>query len=262
MGVPTDQISRIEDYVLSAPAVPEYVPPPAPVQAPVQSVIQPPAQAPAIAPGVAPGPGAAQSTNPTAGRAAFGIPANMPPAAPMVPGPGVGGRPLDAQGRGIAGLRPLDVSGGTAVQAPGPQRQAAQPNAGPAMGGPAGSFRGSAAGRPNFNPAGRKFNGRGAGMMGRGRQPELNRYMAQPPGAQVQTQPAAQGQQPAPGQQPAHPQDPPPNPPQSTEEDPPTATEPEVEAQPPAAPEDEKTEPEASQPTEGETPDDSTGGAS
>ncbi|HXU12459.1 MAG TPA: hypothetical protein VN898_10880, partial [Candidatus Binatia bacterium] len=128
MGVPTDQIARIEDYVLSAPAVPEYVPPPAPVQAPVQPVIQAPVQAPASAPGVAPGPGAAQATNPLAGRAAVGIPANMPPAAPMVPGPGVGGRPLDAQGRGIAGLRPLDVSGVAAVQAPGPQRQAAQPN--------------------------------------------------------------------------------------------------------------------------------------
>ena len=267
MGVPTDQISRIEDYVLSAPAVPQYVPPP-PVQAPVQSATQTPMQAPAQAPGVAPGPGAAQAVNPLAGRVAVGIPANMPPAAPMVPGPGVGGRPLDPQGKGIAGLRPLDVSGGAAAQAPGPQRQAAQPTAGPAMGGPAGAFRGSAAGRPNFNPAGQRFNNRGGGMLGRrGRPQEVNRYLAQAPGAQVQPQPPAQGQpqsqgqQPAPGQEPAHPQDPPP-PPQSTEEDPPTATEPEVEAQPPADPQDEKTEPEAPQPTEGETPDDSTGGAS
>lgn len=235
MGVPTDQIARIEDYVLSAPAVPqpEAVPAPAVVAAPV----------------VAPAPAAAQAANPIGSRLG-GIPANLPPAAPMVPGPGVGGRPAEAPGRGMAGLRPLDVSG-VAAQLPGLQRQGAQSTAGPAMGGPAGPFRGSNAARPNFNPAGRRLIGRG-GMAGRGlgRPPEANRPL--PPAAPqpVQSQPPAQAQA-----------APTPNPPPPAEENPPAATEPVVESPPPTDPENEKTEPETPPPTEGETPDDSTGGA-
>ena len=254
IGVPTDQIARIEDYVLSAPAAPQFAAPPAPIQA--------------QAPAAVPAPAAAQP-NPLESRTA-GIPANMPPAAPMVPGPGVGGRPIDSQGRGMAGLRPIDVTGAAATQPPGVQRQPAQQTAGPAVGGPAGAYRGSAANRPNFNPAARRFNSRGAGMAGRGggRPPDVNRYMAQPAGAQAPTQPASQPPAQAPAQPPAHEQQPaqqeapPPDPPVAAEEDPPTATEPEGESQPPADPEDEKKEPEAPQPTEGETPDDSTGGAS
>jgi hypothetical protein len=240
MGVPTDQIARIEEYVLSAPAAPQFVAPPAP------AVVQ--------APAVAPAPVAtAPAANPFETHIG-GIPANLPPAAPMVPGPGVGGRPTDGPGRGLAGLRPLELSG-AAPQPSGLQRQAGpQQNAGPAMGGPAGAYRGSTAARPNFNPAGRR-GGRGA-MGGRGRAPEVNRYT--PPAAQppAQNQPA-QNQPPAQGQAPATP-----NPPPPAEENPPAATEPEVESPPPTDPENEKTEPETPPPAEGETPEDSTGGAS
>lgn len=241
MGVPTDQIARIEEYVLSAPAAPQFVAAPAPAVVP--------------APAVAPAPAAPQAANPFESRIG-GIPANLPPAAPMIPGPGVGGRPADGPGRGLAGLKPLELSG-VAAQSPGLQRQSGpQQTAGPAMGGPAGAYRGGNAPRPNFNPAGRRFDGR-PGMAGRGggRRPEMNRSM--PPAAQqpIQNQPAAQNQPPA--QAPATP-----NPPPPAEENPPAATEPEVESPPPTDPENEKTEPETPPPAEGETPEDSGGGAS
>jgi len=102
IGVPTDQIARIEEYTVSAPAAPQAAPPP--VAAPVAA--QTPAEQPAR----------------TAGGGPIGIPSNLPPAPPMTPGPGVGGRPLTAPGRGIADLRPLDISGG-AAPAPALQRR-------------------------------------------------------------------------------------------------------------------------------------------
>ena len=222
IGVPTDQIARIEEYAISAPSAPQAAPPPAP--APVA------AQAPAPQPAV------------TGSGALIGIPSNLPPAAPMTPGPGVGGRPTTAPGKGISALRPLDISGG-AVPMPGLQRPAPQGNAGPAVGGPGGGYRGSGAARPNFD-AGRRFAGR-PGMAGRGvRPPEANRYV--PPSSP----PAVQSPPPAP------------IPPAPAEEDPPTGTEPETEPQPPTDPDHETPEPEPPAPEEGETPDDSSGGAS
>ena len=237
MGVPTDQIERIEEYVLSTPAASPAVPQAAPAQVP--AVVQAPVPAqPAIR---------------SAGRA-NGFPANLPPAAPLIPGPGVGGRPSEAPGRGIAGLQPLDLSG-AAAPLPGIQRPTPQSNAGPAMGGP-GGFKGRTATRPNFNPAGRRFDGR-PGMPGRqGRPPDANRYQPPTLAAPAQNQPPAQGQQPV------HPQAPPPDPPPPAEEDPPAASEPETESPPPADPENETSEPETTPPAQGETPDDSSGGAS
>ena len=205
IGVPTEQIARIEEYAISAPSAPQAAPPPVP--APVA------AQAPA------PRPAVTESG-----------------------GPGVGGRPTTAPGKGISGLRPLDISGGTAP-VPGLQRPVPQANAGPATGGPGGGFRGSGAARPNFD-AGRRFAGR-PGMAGRGvRPPEVNRYVPPPSPPVVQLPPPA------------------PIPPAPAEEDPPTGTEPETEPQPPTDPDHETPEPEPPAPEEGETPDDSSGGAS
>ncbi|HEV8701694.1 MAG TPA: hypothetical protein VGV60_10530 [Candidatus Polarisedimenticolia bacterium] len=246
MGVPTDQIARIEEYVLSTPAAPPVVPqaaPPVALQA-----------SPAPAPAAVPAPAAAQPFITSDGRI-NGMPANQPLAAPTVPGPGMGGRPTEAPGKGMAGLQPLNLPGG-AVPPPGFQRPVPPANAGPAMGGTA-AFRGNNAARPNLNPAGRRFAGR-PGMQGRGtgRPPDVNRYMPPTTAAPAQNQPPGQGQQPA------HPQAPPPNPSPPAEEDPPAATEPETESPPPADPENETSEPETPPPAQGETPEDSGGGAS
>jgi hypothetical protein len=234
MGVPTDQIARIEEYVLSAPGAPQAAP-------------AAPQVAPAQAPAVVQAPPAAQVT---------GIPANMPPVAPTIPGPGMGGRPMDTHGKGMAGLHPLDLSGG-AAPLPGLQRPAPPANAGPAMGGgSAAAVRGNPMQRNLGNPAGRRFAGR-PGMQGRGagRQPDVNRYLPPTAAAPGQNQPPAQGQQPA------HPEAPPPNPPPPAEEEPPAVSEPEAESPPPADPENETSEPETTPPAQGETPDDSGGGA-
>ena len=116
IGVPTDQIVRIEEYAISAPSAPPAAPPPAaPPPAPAPVAAQVPAPQPAV----------------NASGGLIGIPSNLPPAAPMTPGPGVGGRPTTAPGKGISGLRPLDISGGTAP-VPGLQRPVPQANAGPA----------------------------------------------------------------------------------------------------------------------------------
>jgi hypothetical protein len=214
IGVPTDQIARIEDYAISAPPAPQ-------VAAPAPVVVQAPAAQPPL----------------TASGGQIGIPSNLPPAPPMTPGPGVGGRPTTAPGQGIAGLRPLDVSGG-ATPAPGLQRPAPQANAGPAMGGPGGVFQGNRMARPNF-AAGGRFAGR-PGMAGRGgRPPEPNRYVPPPP-------PPAQSPAPTPG------------PPSSAVQEPPASTETE---EPPPDP-NEAPEPDPSAQEEGETPGDSPGGES
>ena len=239
MGVPTDQIARVEEYVLSAPGAPPAAP--AAPQAAPQT-------APAPVPAAVTVPGTAQPIISSDGRI-NGMPANQPVAAPTVPGPGMGGRPAEVPGnKGMAGLQPLSLSGG-AVPPLGIQRPAASANAGPTMGGSAAAVRGNL-----NNPAGRRFAGR-PGMQGRGRPPEVNRYLPQATAAPGQNQPPAQGQQPA------HPQASPPNPPPPAEADPPAATEPEPESPPPADPENETSEPETPPPGQGEAPDDS-GGAS
>ena len=228
IGVPTDQIARIEEYAVSAPAAPQAAPPP--VAAPVAA--QTPAEQPAR----------------TAGGGPIGIPSNLPPAPPMTPGPGVGGRPLTAPGRGIADLRPLDISGG-AAPAPVLQRPVPQANAGPAMGGPGKAYQGSGAARPNF-AAGRRSAVR-PGMAGRGgRSPEINRYMPPPSPPPVQSQPPVPS--PAPEQ----------NPPPPAEDDPSTNPDPETEPAPPTDPDNETSDPEPPAPEQGETPDDSSGGES
>ena len=228
IGVPTDQIARIEEYALSAPSAPQAAPPPAP--APVA------AQVPAPQPAV------------SASGGLIGIPANLPPAAPMTPGPGVGGRPTTAPGKGISSLRPLDISGG-AAPVPGWQRPVPQANAGPAVGGPGGGYRGRGAARPNFD-AGRRFAGR-PGMAGRGvRPPEANRYVPPP------SPPAVQSQPPVPSPPPEQ------NPPPPAEDDPSTKPDPETEPAQPTDPDNETSDPEPPAPEEGETPDDSSGGES
>lgn len=228
IGVPTDQIARIEEFAISAPAAPQAAPPPAPAPVAAQAAAPQPTQ--------------------TAGGSPIGIPANLPPAPPMTPGPGVGGRPLTAPGRGIANLRPLDISGGTAP-APALQRPVPQDKAGPAMGGPGKASQGGGAARPNL-AAGRRFAGR-PGMAGRGgRPPELNRYMPPP------------SPTPAPGQPPVPSPSPEQNPPPPAEDNPSTNPDPETEPVPPADPDNETSDPEPPAPEEGDTPDDSSGGES
>lgn len=226
IGVPTDQIARIEEYAISAPSAPQAAPPPAPVSAPVPVAAQAPNPQPAV----------------SASGGLIGIPSNLAPAAPMTPGPGVGGRPTTAPGKGISGLRPLDISGGAAPM-PGLQRPAPQGSAGPAVGGPHGVFQERGGTRPNF-AAGRGFAGR-PGMAGRGvRSPEVNRYVPPPSPPAVQNPPPA------------------PIPPAPAEKDPPAGTESETEPQAPTDPDHETPEPESPAPEEGDTPDDSSGGAS
>jgi hypothetical protein len=91
IGVPTDQISRIEDYVVTEPAVAPQAPAPPPPP-PVTSA-------------------AAQAVTPS-------VPLPLPT---TQPGPGVGGRPAGGPGQSIAGLQPIQI--GDPAPPEGPQRQ-------------------------------------------------------------------------------------------------------------------------------------------
>src|SRR2546428_10319227 len=108
IGVPTEQISKIEDYVVSQPAAAQ----PAPPQ--VAAAPAPPVPVPAPAP----------AAGPT-------VPLPQPTA---TTGPGIGGRPLGGPGQNLAGLQPLEIGengGPAAVQRP-PNRPGAL-NGGPGV---------------------------------------------------------------------------------------------------------------------------------
>lgn len=130
IGVPTEQIQRIEEY---------HAPAPQPV-----AVQQAP---PSPHPGAVPAPVAA--------AVAPGVPTGGPPIAQPGLGPGLGGKATVAEGRGLAGLAPLPL-GGAAAAAPGvPNRPAAGSAAGPGpqrpgMGGAFGRGGRAGFGRPGM----------------------------------------------------------------------------------------------------------------
>jgi len=169
VGVPTDQISKIEDFVVTAPSAAPAVP--------VQSMPVPAAMAPI----------AAAAPNPVTAPPAI---APGPPAAPaMAPGPGVGGKPAGGPNDNLARVKPLDVGGnnnGGPMQRPYPQA-----GSGPGTGGPGGSMLGMAA-RPNFG-AGRRF-GRGLNPAGRGGRPGMVDAGRAAPTAQTAPTPPPQPQ--------------------------------------------------------------------
>ena len=133
MGVPTEQILKIEEYQVQAPVVQ------APMAAPVAQI--PIVQA-------------------TPAQLAGGA-----PTVPAVPGPGVGGVP-QAPGQGAQGAMPLNIGGaGQGYQSQRPQQAFANR---PVLGGPAGALL-PAPGyqRPAlYGPGGRKLGRQGMGRRG------------------------------------------------------------------------------------------------
>jgi hypothetical protein len=168
IGVPTEQIDRIEEYQVSPP------------QAPAQAALVPAppagfAPAPQQAPGQ-PAPTAVVSRSPVASPGG-------PAAPPLPPGPGFGGR-AQSNPQGLAGLTPLALGGegqaplashpaapqgGQASQATRPAAPQGQAGAGPGLGGNRGGAgiynrgaRGNRLGQNRFGrPGGR---GRPGGM--------------------------------------------------------------------------------------------------
>ncbi len=229
IGVPTDQIAKIEDYVVSAPVVVQAAPQQTAPVLPAQTGGGNGAFLPAIATG------AAQSGNPPA----------LQPTMSAVPGPGVGGRPAGGPNGGLAGKQPLDIGGVGSPTAP--QRPLAQAGGRPGVGGPGGPSMGPGAGRPNF-AAGRRLGGRGplfgGGRGGRGPERLDGNVPAPAPGAP----PAAQGEPPAQSTQPP------------VVQAPPSGGQPE---EPPAPPDDSNEEPsDPSAPPEGDSSGDTPGSAS
>jgi len=207
VGVPTDQIARIEDYVVTEPVA-------APVAAPVAQAA-PPSQA-AAAPSAA-----VQAVTP-------GTPLPLPT---TQPGPGMGGRPVGGPGQNVAGLKPIEI-GEPAAPPEAPQHQAPRMGAanrgaanGPTMSGP--QARPYAGGRRPGRPA---FAGRGAGRLA-----AMNPANA-PPAAGSQ---AATGGAPGPGGASASP--PPPAAPPPSESAPAAGSE--TEEPPPPPPDDSNEEP-------------------
>ena len=173
MGVPTEQIERIEEFQLQPPPVQQ----PMPLAAPVAQIpIAPPT--PAALAGVA-------------------------PATPAVPGPGMGGVATPS-GQGVQGMAPINVGGAPqAYQSPRPQQAFANR---PAIGGPAGALQ-PAPGyqRPAlYGPGGRRL-----GRQGMGRRGGPTPY-GQPQGAQHGQTTGQQGG--SGGQQAVPPPDPPDDP--------------------------------------------------
>ncbi len=141
IGVPTDQIERIEEYRVSSE--------PTATQAAVAPAPQP-----------APAPAAAEVAQPQTGTP------NPPvPASPVAQGPGMGGKPL-GEGQALNKVNPLEIGGdGSAVPRPAvprPGMRAGQARGGQGMGGP-GGIAGGAMYRPGLGAQGRRaaFAGRG-----------------------------------------------------------------------------------------------------
>jgi hypothetical protein len=155
IGVPTDQIVRIEEYEISTPTPVPIVAGPVAQPAPVAAApvfAQPQAEAPAV---------------PVA-------------AATATPGPGVGGMPL-APGRSMDMLNPLEIGGDGSAPAPRPAGSP-RPGArggygrvGQAMGGP-GGISGGAMSRPAAGALGRR-----PAFGARGGQPRVRPLAAIPP---------------------------------------------------------------------------------
>jgi hypothetical protein len=146
VGVPTDQISKIEDFAITAPQA-----------IPAQSAPVPAAVAPIVAAGPAPA------------AAPPAVASGLPTDPSMAAGPGIGGRPAGGPNDNLAHIKPLDISGNSGA---GPiQRPYPQATAGPGAGRPGGPMLGMAA-RQSL-AAGRRF-GRGMnGGGGRGGRPGM-----------------------------------------------------------------------------------------
>src|SRR5436190_20919125 len=142
VGVPTDQISKIEDFAITAPQA-----------VPAQSAPVPAAVAPIVAAGPAPA------------AAPPAVASALPTDPSMAAGPGIGGRPAGGPDDNLAHIKPLDIGGNSGA---GPiQRPYPQATAGPG-GRPGGPMLGMAA-RQSL-AAGRRF-GRGMNGGGRGGRP-------------------------------------------------------------------------------------------
>ena len=148
IGVPTEQISKIEDYVVSQPAAAQ----PAPPQ--VAAAPAPPVPAPAAGPTV---------------------PLPQPTA---TTGPGIGGRPLGGPGQNLAGLQPLEIGEDAAPAA----AQRLPNRLGALNGGPGVQMLNPGAVRPKAPGGPHRPGGRGAFFAGgrRGRQLDMDRN-APPP---------------------------------------------------------------------------------
>jgi len=205
IGVPTDQINKIEDFAVTAPPTPQAVP--------VQSAPTPAAAAPIVAAA------AASAAAPPA--VASGLPAE--PSMPV--GPGIGGRPAGGPNDNLARIKPLDIGGSNDV---GPaQRPYPRAAAGPGAGGPGGPMLGMAA-RQNMQAA-RRF-GRGMNGGGRGGRPgmvDAGRATPTPQPPPVAPQPQVTQPPAAPPPAPAVEPEGPPAPPDDSNEEPSDAPAPE-----------------------------------
>jgi hypothetical protein len=226
VGVPTDQILRFEDVVAPTPPAAPVAPPqassaPAPVQ---QQVTAAPVAAPAPA----------QAAAASAG----------PPVPSMIPGPGLGGRPVGGGlNEGLARATPLDV-GGNSANPVAQQRPAPQTQPGPGQSGAGGQMLGrTAGGRPNLGDIRNRLAGRpGLGPGGR-RAAMMNRAGTPASGAQTPPQAPGANQPPQAAAQPqAQPQaTPAPEPPPAASvepEDPPAADDANEQPSDPPAPEE------------------------
>lgn len=177
IGIPNEQIDRIEEYQVqpAGAAIPQAPPVPAAVTGGAPGV--PVAQGQVLP--------AAQLPGPVLG----------PPTMQLPSGPGYGGRVDNGQQGLNDSVNPIALGGDSSAQGP------SRPQPGPAMfmGGPGGAAGGrlmnpGGPGRPGF--AQRAMAGRFAGRGGAGqrRNPDMNGYQAPP---QVQTPPPAQNAQPA-----------------------------------------------------------------
>jgi len=206
VGVPTEQIDRIEEYQVQPAGV--ALPQPA-AAIPAPAIIAPPS-APAAAPG-APPPAAQLPAALTQGAV------SAPPPAPLPSGPGFGGRVDLSPQANLGSLNPLPIGGDRSAPAP-VRPMAAQ---GMRMGGPGGGFGANrlqnqgGPGRPGFPPAG--AGGRFGGKGGMGARQRIGGMTAeQTPAPQ---QPAPQSAPPPQSAQPAA--TPPPSPPPEESETPP-----------------------------------------
>jgi len=206
VGVPTDQITKIEDFAVTAPPTPQI----APAQsAPVQAAAAPVA---ATAPASAGAPPAV---------------ASGAPAEPSMPaGPGIGGRPAGGPNDTLSRIKPLDIGGNNDV---GPmQRPYPQAAAGPGTRGPGGAMLGGLAARQNMAAA-RRF-GRGMNGGGRGGRPgmaDAGRTTPAPQTPPVAPQPQVTQPPAAPPPSPAVEPEAPPAPPDDSNEEPSDAPAPE-----------------------------------
>ncbi len=173
MGVPTEQIVRIEEYVVSQPSAPPAAP--APTIMPV-----------VLAPAPAGGAPVAASAQPPAPVAPIGTQGGAQAAVQTLPGPGIGGRATMPNG-GVAGLQPLSIGGGATPQPP--QRPYPQSAGSVPPPGPGNQMLGAPRRGNNAGPGqGRQFQGRQGMFQGRGNRYAGQNYSAQSPTAAMPPQ--------------------------------------------------------------------------